>query len=88
MAYPTAINSQITDSISQVNTGVVGGAPGVAQGNLLIATSQALAIAAHNATNNQQQAYMTMQAATTQGVIAMLSMGASITGAGARRIFR
>ncbi len=84
MAFPTAINSQITDSISQVNTKVVGDAPAISLGNLYIVTSQALAIAAHNATNNQQQSYITMQAATTQGVIALLSMGMSVTGGAAR----
>ncbi|HVI30786.1 RebB family R body protein [Phenylobacterium sp.] len=38
-----------------------------------VATSQALSNAAHNATNNQQQSYVTMQASTTQGVATLLS---------------
>lgn len=67
MAFPTAVNSQITDSVSQVNTKVLGDAPAIAMGNLFVATSQALSNAAHNATNNQQQSYVTMQASTTQG---------------------
>lgn len=66
MAFPTAVNSQITDSVSQVNTKVLGDAPAIAMGNLFVATSQALSNAAHNATNNQQQSYVTMQASTTQ----------------------
>lgn len=37
------------------------------------APSQALSNAAHNATNNQQQSYVTMQASTTQGVATLLS---------------
>lgn len=68
MAFPTAANSQISDSISQANTEVVGAAPAVAMGNLLVATGQALSNAAHNATNNQNQSYVTLQASTTQGL--------------------
>ena len=66
MAFPTAVNSQITDSITRVNTKVLGDAPAVAMGNLFIATSQALSNAAHNATTSQQQSNITAQAATTQ----------------------
>lgn len=87
MAYPTSVNSQITDSVSQVNTKVLGDAPAVAMGNLFIATSQALANAAHNATNNQQQSYVTMQAATTQGVATMLSIDTAATGEATQKIF-
>lgn len=80
MAFPTAINSQITDSITQANTKVLGDAPAVALGNLYIATGQALGNAAHNATGNQQQSYVTMQAATTQGVATPLSVDTGSAG--------
>lgn len=86
MAFPTAVNNQITDSVTQVNTKVVGDAPAVAVGNLYIATSQALSNAAHNATNNQQQSYVTMQAATTQGVTTLLSIDTATTGVATRKI--
>jgi hypothetical protein len=87
MAFPTAVNSQITDSITQANTKVLGDAPAVAMGNLFIATSQALSNAAHNATSNQQQSYVTMQAATTQGVSTLLVLDTAATGEGAHKIF-
>ncbi len=87
MAFPTAVNSQITDSITQVNTKVVGDAPAIAMGNLFIATSQALSNAAHNATNNQQQSYVTMQASTTQGVSTLLTLDTASTGEAAKQIF-
>ena len=74
MAFPTAINDQITDSVSQVNTKVLGDAPAVAMGNLCVATGQALSNAAHNATNSQQQSYVTMQASTTQAVATLYSV--------------
>lgn len=74
MAFPTPINDQITDSITEVNTKVLGDAPAEAMGNLFIATSQALSNAAHNATNAAQQASVTVQAATTKGVETLLSL--------------
>ncbi|KVH37497.1 glycerol-3-phosphate dehydrogenase [Burkholderia cepacia] len=80
MAFPTSVNSQITDSVSQVNTKVLGDAPSVAMGNLYVATSQALSNAAHNATNNQQQSYVTMQASTTQAVSTLLTVDTATTG--------
>ena len=80
MAFPTALNNQITDSVSQVNTKVLGDAPAVAMGNLFVATSQALSNAAHNATNNQQQSDVVMQAATTQGLSTLYSVDTASTG--------
>ncbi|HIE1097528.1 MULTISPECIES: RebB family R body protein [Stenotrophomonas] len=86
MAFPTAVNSQITDSVSQVNTKVLGDAPAIAMGNLFVATSQALSNAAHNATNNQQQSYVTMQASTTQGVSTLYSIDTASNGVATREI--
>lgn len=80
MSFPTAVNSQITDSVTQVNTEVLGGAPATAVGNFMIATSQALSNAAHNATSSQLQASVTMQAATTQGVATLYSIDTASTG--------
>ncbi len=76
MAFPTAVNDQITDSVTQANVKVLGDAPAVAMGNLYAATAQALSNAAHNATNNQQQSYVTSQAATTQAIVALLKVTA------------
>jgi hypothetical protein len=80
MAYPTAVNNQITDSVTQANTKVLGDAPAIAMGNLYMATSQAIANAAHNATNSQQQSYVTMQATTVQAVSTLLSLDTATTG--------
>lgn len=87
MAFPTAINSQITDSITQVNTKVLGDSPAIAMGNLFVATSQALSNAAHNATTAQQQTVITAQAATTQGVSTLYSVDTASTGVATARIF-
>ena len=74
------VNEQVTDSVTQVNTKVVGETPAMAMGNLLMSTSQALGNAAHNATAAQQQAQITMQAATVQGVNSLMSIGSSVIG--------
>lgn len=80
------VNEQITDSVTQVNTKVVGETPAMAMGNLLMATSQALGNSAHNATAAQQQAQITMQAATVQGVNSLMSIGGSVIGRSAEGI--
>jgi len=86
MSFPTAVNSQITDSITQVNTKVLGDAPATAMGNFMIATSQALSNAAHNATSSQQHSTMTAQAATTQGVSTLYSVDTASTGVASSEI--
>ena len=68
MAFPTSVNDQITDSVTQSNVKVLGDAPAMAMASLYQGTAQALANAAHNATNAQQQSWVTAQAATTMGV--------------------
>lgn len=80
MAFPTAVNDQITDSVSQANTMVLGSASAIALANLHQTTAQALALAALNATNAQQQANMLGQAATTTGITALYALnGAAST---------
>jgi killing trait domain-containing protein len=86
MAFPTSVNSQITDSVTQSNVEVVGDAPAVAMGNLYQATAQALANAAHNATTAQQQTAIVAQAATTQGVSLLYSIDTATTGIATRDI--
>jgi hypothetical protein len=80
MAFPTSVNSQITDSVTQANTKVLGDAPAMAMGNLFQATAQALANAAHNASSSQHQTNVTAQAATTMGVTTLYSIDTAATG--------
>ena len=86
MAFPTAVNDQITDSVTQANTKVLGDAPAVAVGNLYQATAQALAKAAHNATNAQQQSYVTAQSATTMGVATLYSIDTATAAVASKEI--
>lgn len=86
MADNTAVNSQITDSVTQVNTKVLGDAPAIAMGNLYQATAQALGLAALNATNAQQQSNMTAQATTTMGATTLYSIDTATDAVGASDI--
>jgi hypothetical protein len=86
MAYPTAVNNQITDSVTQANVKVLGDAPAVALGNLYQATAQALANAAHNATTAQQQNNVTAQATTVMGVATLYSIDTASTGIATKTI--
>ena len=88
MAFPTSLNSQITDSVTQVNTKVLGDAPAVAMGNLFQATGQALSNAAHNATTNQSQVNVTSQASMTQAVATLYAVDTASTGVATAKIFQ
>lgn len=86
MAFPTSVNDQITDSVTQANVKVLGDAPAMSMGNLFQATSQALSNAAHNATSSQQQTAVTAQAATTMGVTTLYSIDTASTAKGTSAI--
>ncbi len=86
MAFPTAVNSQITDSVTQANVKVLGDAPAMAMGNLFQATAQALANAAHNTPTAQQQTNVTAQAATTMGVATLYSLDTASAGMATKAI--
>ncbi len=88
MAFPTSLNSQITDAITQSNVKGLREAPAMAMGNLFMATSQALANAAHNATTGQQQTNITAQAATTSGVTTLYSIDTASDARATKKIYR
>jgi len=71
MAFPTAVNSQITDAITQANVKVLGDAPAVALGSLYQAIAQSLSLSAQNATSAQQQANALAEAVTTRCVLVL-----------------
>lgn len=88
MAFPTSVNNQITDSITQGNVEMIGNAPAVALNNLTIATSQALANAAHNAAAAQQQMNAAWQAATVQAVSTLLNINTAAAEKATDHIFQ
>lgn len=80
------VNESITDSITQTNTKVLADAPAMAMGNLYTAIGQAMSLASNNSTSAQQQAQITVQAATVQGVNSMTAIGAAVLGRAAEGI--
>ena len=64
----TIVAPQITDSVTQTNTKVLGDIPAFATGNLMQASSQVMALSMQNAVSAQQQATMVHQASTTEGI--------------------
>lgn len=87
MAETTSVNSQITDSITQVNTKVLGESPAMALSNLFIATGQALSNSAHNATSLQMNTNVTSQAAMSQGVVKLHAIDTAVTAKGTKAIY-
>jgi Killing trait len=83
---PTTVNETITDSITQVNTKVIGDVPAMAMGNLFTAMGLALSNTGLNATAAQQQASIVTQAATIQGVNALVAIGSSVVGRAAEGV--
>lgn len=86
MAFPTSVNDQITDSVTQANVKVLGDAPAMALGSLYQASAQAMGNAAHNATYSQQQTNVTAQAATTMGVVTLYAIDTATTGVATKEI--
>lgn len=74
---PEPINKQITPSETHP-----------ASPNLYMAIAQAIANAANNAVNAQQQSYTTMLAATTMGVEALYTLDSAATAASSQQILQ
>ena len=88
MAYPTAVNDQITDAVTQSNVKVIVESAAVALSNLYQATSSALANAIQNATFAQQQSNLIHQATTTQGVNLIYAVDTEAVADAAEKISR
>ncbi len=74
MAFPTAVNNQITDAVTQSNVKVIGEAPAMAMGTIYQSMAQAAGILFQNAVAAQQQQNTLAQAATNQGVMQIYSV--------------
>ncbi|MGZ8157834.1 MAG: RebB family R body protein [Methylobacter sp.] len=74
MAFPTAVNDQITDAVTQTNVKVLGDAPAMAMGAIYQSLAHSTGILYENAVSAQQQLAISAQAATNQGVIQLYSV--------------
>lgn len=77
---PKMVNEQITDAVTQANTKVLADAPAMAMGSLYMAMGQTLSNMACNSCLAQQQAVISMQEATIQGVSSLLARGTNMLG--------
>ncbi len=68
MATPTAVNDQITDSVTQANVKVLGDSPAMSISHLYQTLAHATGLSMQNSVSAQQQMNMASQAATVQGV--------------------
>lgn len=81
MAYPTAVNPQITDAVTQSNVKVLDGGPAIALGQIYQTAAHSTGIQFENAVNAQQQANALYQATTNMGVMQIYALDTSQTGA-------
>lgn len=80
------VNDAVTDSVAQVNTVATGETPAMAEGNLLLATSHAMGLTAHNSVNANQQDQLILQTVTVQGINSLFSTGNSVISRGINEI--
>jgi Killing trait len=73
MSFPTSVNSQITDAVTQANVKVVGEAPAIAIGTLYQSIAQSVGIAMQDAVTAQRQADTIAIAATAEGISLLLT---------------
>ncbi|GLQ93815.1 RebB family R body protein [Dyella acidisoli] len=74
MAYPTSVNDQITDAVTQSNVKVVAEAPAMALGSVYQTMAHSTGILFENSIAAQQQQNTLTQAATNQGVMQIYSV--------------
>lgn len=77
MAFPTAVNDQITDAVTQANVKVLGEAPAMAMGSIYQSMAHSTGILYQNAVSAQQQQNTLAQAASNQGVMQIYSVDTS-----------
>ena len=71
------VHPQVTDAVSQTDVKVLGSAPAAALAGLYQTLANSVALASMNAVTAQQQMRIAQQAATTEEVALLLSIGKS-----------
>ncbi|UYK86015.1 RebB family R body protein [Xanthomonas sacchari] len=74
MAFPTAVNDQITDAVTQSNVKVIGEAPAFAMASIYQSMAHSTGILFGNAVSAQQQQSTLAQAMANQGVMRIYSL--------------
>ncbi len=81
MAYPTLVNGQITDAVTQQSVQVLAQAPAIAMGSVYQSAAHSLGIMYQNAVQAQREAAICGQAATNQGVIQLYALNSATAAA-------
>lgn len=87
MADITAVNSQITDAVTQANVKVLADAPAQALGTVYQVMAQTVGLSMQNAVANQQNMNTIDTGVTTQGVNLLYSMPVAAGARGTNEIF-
>ena len=74
MAFPTSVNDQVTDAVTQSNVKVLAEAPAMAMGSLYQSLAHSTGIMFENSVSAQQQATVLAQAVTTTCVAKLYSL--------------
>ncbi|MDH5824828.1 RebB family R body protein [Luteimonas sp. RD2P54] len=74
MAFPTAVNDQVTDAVTQSNVKVIGESPAFAMGSIYQSMAHSTGILFENAVAAQQQQNTLALAAANQGVMQIYSL--------------
>jgi hypothetical protein len=72
--FPTSVNNQITDAVTQSNVKVIGEAPAMAMGSIYQTMAHSTGILFENAVSAQQQQNTLSQAAANQGVMQIYTL--------------
>ncbi|MBP0022110.1 MAG: RebB family R body protein [Cyanobacteria bacterium SBLK] len=88
MSEPQAVNSAITDAVTQTNVKVLAESPALSLSNLYQTISQSLSLSAQNAVTSQQQTNILHQTTTTQGVSLLYSIDTLSMGVAGAKINR
>ena len=86
MATPTAVNDQITDSVTQANVKVLGDAPAMSLGHIYQTLAHSTGLSFQNAVAAQQQMNMAAQAATVQGVNLIYTLDTAADGVATSKV--
>lgn len=88
MALRTAVNSRITDAVTQSNLATLGLGPSIAMGSVFQSLAHSLSIMFQNSVQAQAQMAMTGQAAAVQGVLRLYGQNSVAAAVAAGRVGR
>ncbi len=86
MPYNTAVNSQITDAVTQSNVQVVAQAPAMAMGSVYQSMAHSTGILLQNSVAAAQQHSALSQAAANQGVMQIYSLDTTAAAGASEKI--